>query len=54
MNQELNANFDLEYLKPHAFYDPYRKYIEVCVMSTKEQTIKIEDKEFKLEEGEAI
>lgn len=49
INQELHANFDLECLRPHAFYDPYRKYIEVCVLSTKEQTIKIGEKEFKLE-----
>ena len=46
INEELNANFDLNGLRPHAFYDPYRKYIEVCAVSLKKQEVTVSGKTF--------
>lgn len=54
INEELNANFDLNGLRPHAFYDPYRKYIEVCAVSLKKQEVTVSGKTFVIQEGEAI
>lgn len=54
INEELGANFDLNALRPHAYYDPYKKYIEVCAVSLKKQEVTVSGKTFIIEEGEAI
>lgn len=54
LNQELDANFDLDSFAHKAFYNESAGRIEMHLVSTQKQTVPIADKSFRFEEGETI
>ncbi len=54
INHELGGNFDLSGFRHHAFYSDAMGRIEMHLMSLREQTVKISDREFHFREGETI
>ncbi|NGP89180.1 L-histidine N(alpha)-methyltransferase [Aliifodinibius halophilus] len=54
INRELGADFDIDAFKHHAFYDEEQGRIEMHLVSQKEQSVTIGDKQFHFEDGESI
>ena len=54
MNRELGADFDLNRWQHHAIYNPTQGRIEIYLISDKEQTVHIGDREFQFRAGEEI
>ncbi len=54
INDELNANFDLEYFQHKALYNEQAGRIEMHLVSTVEQTVTIGEQEFTFRESETI
>lgn len=54
INQELNANFDLNTFAHYAFYNPYRSRIEMHLMSKISQDVQVENQSFHFQAGETI
>ncbi len=54
MNRELNANFIVDHFKHYAFYNPVLYRIEMHLVSTRQQTVQINDDEFLFENGETL
>jgi dimethylhistidine N-methyltransferase len=54
INQELNANFQLNQFGHYAFYNPGQSRIEMHLVSLKNQTVRIGDSEISFKLGESI
>ena len=54
INQELNANFDINSFKHYAFYNDSLGRIEMHIKSEKDQIVKIREKEFIFKKNETI
>lgn len=54
INDELNANFDLEYFRHKALYNDKAGRIEMHLVSTVEQTVTVGEQEFTFKESETI
>jgi len=54
MNQELDANFQLNQFEHYAFYNPGQSRIEMHLVSLKNQTVRIGESEISFKLGESI
>ena len=54
VNNELNANFNLDTFKHHAFYNDEQGRIEMHLVSQTEQTVQLDDYEVMFSKGETI
>jgi dimethylhistidine N-methyltransferase len=54
INRELGGDFDLNHWQHHAIYNPTQGRIEIYLISDKEQTVHIGDREFQFRAGEEI
>lgn len=54
INRELNANFDLDNFKHHAFYNEDQGRIEMHLVSLKRQNVQIGDFDCRIEKNESI
>jgi L-histidine N-alpha-methyltransferase len=56
LNQALDGNFDTKYFEHHAFFDSTKSRIEMQLLSTREQTITLQDIDLEIEfaDGEPI
>lgn len=54
INRELGADFDLGGFRHRAFYNRIRSRIEMHLVSTADQTVRIDDAEFRFRRGESI
>jgi len=54
INQELDANFQLNQFGHYAFYNPGQSRIEMHLVSLKNQTVRIGDSEIAFKLGESI
>lgn len=54
INNLVEADFDLDKFKHHAFYNEEQGRIEMHLISTEKQIVKIEDHSFKIEKDESI
>lgn len=53
-NRELRADFDLDAFAHYAFYDPVAMRVEMHLVSTKDQTVRVGDSAFSFSQGESI
>ena len=54
LNADLGANFELEEFGYEAPYDPVNGRVEMCLVSRRDQTVRIDGAQIKLEAGERI
>ena len=54
INRELDGNFDLNCFKHSAHFNSDKNRIEIHLVSTKDQVVKVADKEFSFSENESI
>lgn len=54
INRELNSDFQLEWFKHYAFYNPDEGRVEMHIVSLREQTVRIDNMTIPFTEGETI
>jgi dimethylhistidine N-methyltransferase len=54
INRELDADFDADAFRHHAFYNPARSRIEMHLVSTVDQVVRVGDESFAFRAGETI
>lgn len=54
MNRELDTNFDIDAFAHYAFYEPHRRRVEMHLVSSTRQRIRVAGESFTLTEGETI
>ncbi|MBX3421181.1 MAG: L-histidine N(alpha)-methyltransferase [Pirellulaceae bacterium] len=54
INRELDGEFDCEYFQHVAFYNPELGRVEIFLESTRDQTVRVRDREFHFDTGERI